>query len=182
MAVDPHSQLLETDDPKSFAKRLRWTGWFMIVIGVLALVAPFVAGYALQTLLAVLLVLGGVGQCLYAFQTRRGSFAAKIAAGILILAAGVLMLAFPDAGVVSIAIVLGVLFFIEGLAKVAYGLPLRGTRGSGWLLFSGALSILLALIIWIGLPGAAPWILGVLIGVGLVFNGLFMLALASQVD
>ena len=64
-------------------------------------------------------------------------------------------------GVVTITIVLGVFFSAWRCVQACRGLwhaPIR--RFWGWVGFSGALSVLLGLLLLFGLPGTAFWAIG----------------------
>jgi uncharacterized membrane protein HdeD (DUF308 family) len=48
----------------------------------------------------------------------------------------------------------------------------------GWMLFSGIIDLILAAIIFAGLPGTAAWALGLLVGINMLFGGSSMIAIA----
>ena len=54
-------------------------------------------------------------------------------------------------------------------------------HGVGWILFNGVVSILLGGLIWYDGPGAAVWIIGTLVGIHLIFNGITRLMIWSAV-
>jgi len=63
---------------------------------------------------------------------------------------------------------------------VALALPLRAVRGWVWLLTSGLVSLLLGVLILTGLPGTAAWVLGLMVGINLLFTGFVLLSLARS--
>ena len=48
----------------------------------------------------------------------------------------------------------------------------------GWMLASGIVDLILAGIIFAGLPGTAPWALGLLVGINMLFGGTAMIGMA----
>jgi uncharacterized membrane protein HdeD (DUF308 family) len=58
----------------------------------------------------------------------------------------------------------------------------RDHRGWGWLLASGILSLILGVLIWAQWPASGLWVIGLLVGIQLLFTGwsLVMLALAAR--
>ena len=48
----------------------------------------------------------------------------------------------------------------------------------GWMLASGIVDLVLAAIIFAGLPGTAAWAIGLLVGINLLFGGISMIAMA----
>jgi uncharacterized membrane protein HdeD (DUF308 family) len=91
-------------------------------------------------------------------------------------------LIYPLRGVLTLTLVLATFFLAEGAAKIMMAVQLRSTPKWGWLLVSGLLALLLGVLIWVEFPSTAAWVLGVLLGIDLLFSGvvLVMLALAYR--
>jgi uncharacterized membrane protein HdeD (DUF308 family) len=157
-------------------------GWFtalgisLMVLGALAILLPYVASLVTAIVLGVLMVVGGVVQLVHAIQNRRwaGSFWA-ILAGLLYVAAGVLVMAFPVTGTVVLTLVLAAFFAADGILKTIRAVQHRKMSGWGFLLFDGLLSLALGVLIGLGWPSTAAWALGLLVGVNLALGGTSML-------
>src|SRR3712207_2518853 len=76
---------------------------------------------------------------------------------------GVLFLRDPAQGLLTITLLLIIFFMIEGISKVVFALTIRPFPNWGWVLASGLVGILLALILWANLPITALWLIGVLL-------------------
>jgi uncharacterized membrane protein HdeD (DUF308 family) len=50
----------------------------------------------------------------------------------------------------------------------------------GWMLISGIIDLVLAVMIWAGLPTTAEWALGLLVGINMVFGGTALIAMAMH--
>jgi uncharacterized membrane protein HdeD (DUF308 family) len=74
-----------------------------------------------------------------------------------------------------------VFFMMEGISKVVFALTIRPFPNWGWVLASGLVGILLALILWANLPATAVWLIGLLLGCNLVSVGAAIAYLAWQV-
>ena len=81
----------------------------------------------------------------------------------------------------TITLLLIVFFMIEGISKVAFALTIRPFPHWGWVLASGLVGILLALILWANLPVTAVWPIGLLLGINLISFGAAIAYLAWQV-
>ena len=81
----------------------------------------------------------------------------------------------------TITLLLIVFFMIEGISKVVFALTIRPFPNWGWVLASGLVGILLALILWASLPVTAVWLIGVLLGINLISVGAAIAYLAWQV-
>ena len=94
---------------------------------------------------------------------------------------GFLFLRDPAQGLATITLLLIVFFMIEGISKVVFALTIRPFPNWGWVLASGLVGILLALILWANLPVTAVWLVGVLLGINLISVGSAIAWLAWQV-
>jgi uncharacterized membrane protein HdeD (DUF308 family) len=101
--------------------------------------------------------------------------------GGLTLLAGIALLANPLLASGVLTIVLAIYFVADGVAEIATAVGLPPGPGRGWLLFGGAVSILLGIIIWRQFPLSGVWAIGVLLGIKLLFGGMIMVAGGSTV-
>jgi len=149
-------------------------GIVLIVLGTLALLVPAVASVAAAIVFGwILLISGAVG--LVATFRAQGSpgFVWSLISAILGIAAGIILLAMPAQGALSLTAVLIAFLLVEGVATVLFALDHRkGTSGRwSWVLASGILDVALGIILLAGLPGTAVWALGLLIGINMIFGG-----------
>jgi uncharacterized membrane protein HdeD (DUF308 family) len=153
-----------------------------IVGGLLALFNPFAATLAATLMAGWTFVILGVVQIIESFQLRGwGGFLWALLFGVLTLLVGISLVANPLAGMVSLTILVAALFIITGVTKVMYGFSLRPISGWGWVLASGVLSLLIAVMIFSNFPWAAGSVLGILLGVELLSNGVLFLLVALGV-
>jgi uncharacterized membrane protein HdeD (DUF308 family) len=166
-------------------KNARWLilfGIMEIIIGVLAITAPLVAGLAVTLMVAILLLLAGLSRTIGALKA--GSWGAGILGflvGVLALAGGVIMLARPGAGLAWITWLLSVYFFVVGLSGIALALKIRPHPGWGWRLFNGILSLLLGVLIMRHWPLSGAWAVGVLVGIHFLSSGWIMLFMGLSI-
>ena len=158
-------------------------GILMIILGVFAIGAPVVATIAVQFALGWILVIGGVAEGIHAFMAQgwRG-FLLELLSAILYVVVGVLLLVNPVEGALALTVVLAVFLIVEGIFKIIMAMRVRDHRGWGWLLASGILSAILGVLIWAQWPASGLWVIGLLVGIQLLFTGwaLVMLALAAR--
>lgn len=162
----------------------KWTttiAVLMIVLGIIAIVFPFFASIASTLVFGWVFILAGIVQIVYAFQSRSaGQVVWKLILGGLYLFAGIFVVANPLKGVLAFTIVLGVTIFVQGIIQVSIALQMRRTAPKwGWMLASGIIGIIFGIVIWSSLPYSAIWLIGTLIGVNLLFDGVWMLTLHS---
>jgi uncharacterized membrane protein HdeD (DUF308 family) len=104
----------------------------------------------------------------------------SLVSAIIGIAAGVLLLARPLTGSLSLTLLLTAFFIVEGVASIMYAIEHRNQLSGrwGWMLISGIVDLILAGIIIAGLPGTAFWALGLLVGINLLFGAVAMIGMA----
>ena len=165
------------------AGRNGWVLWVLggvaIVAGVIALAMPLVASFAANTVVAAMLVGSGAVGLFASFRRREGAaLAMGFALSALAIVAGAVMLVAPLAGIVALSTLIVAFFLASGAMKVWYGVRNPEMRGRGWLVASGVLSVVLALMLWFAFPASALWLPGVLLAIDLILYGVLMISLA----
>lgn len=154
-------------------------GLIALIGGIMALIDPFAASLAATVLAGWVFVAMGVLQIIQSFQVRGwAGFAWYLLLGLLALLVGLSLVFNPLEGMISITIVIGILFLVTGVVKTMYAFSLRPMAGWGWVLFSGLVSVVLAIMIFAGFPATAASVPGILLGIELVSNGLLFLFVA----
>jgi uncharacterized membrane protein HdeD (DUF308 family) len=158
------------------AKWLILFGIVEIIIGVLAITTPLMAGLAITMMVGILLLLAGLSRIIGAVKAASwGAGILGLLVGILALVGGIIMLARPGAGLAWITWLLSLYFFVVGLSGIALGLKLRPETGWGWRTFNGILSLLLGILIMRSWPFSGAWAVGVLVGIHFLSSGWTML-------
>ena len=155
----------------------------MIVAGLLAIAVPQAAGIAVNLLVAWLLIFSGAVHLAFAWHTRTaGGLAWELLLGVLYIVIGVYLLVNPAAGLASLTLALAIYLFFEAVLEFALGFKLRPLPGSSWLLFDGAITLILAVMIWRTWPSSTEWVIGTLVGISMLFSGgsRLMLSLAAR--
>jgi len=158
-------------------------GILLIVFGVLAIGAPFLAAVAVSVLIAWLIILAGGVHLILAFHIHRtGSMIWKLLVGLAYLFFGIYLLTHPALAVASLTLVLASLFLIEGILDIILFFQMRSMRGSGWVLGDGIITVLLGLLIYLQWPSSSAWAIGTLVGVSMIISGVtrVMLSLAVR--
>ncbi len=153
-------------------------GAIIVVLGVLAILFPFFAGISISVLFGALLVIGGIVHVGHAFSADSfWGIIWQILLGILYGIVGIMFLANPVVGLTSLTILAIAFFIVDGVVEIGWAIAGRGNRGWFWLLASGILSLIVAGFLWAGFPSTAAWVVGLLLGVNLLFTGFSMVML-----
>jgi uncharacterized membrane protein HdeD (DUF308 family) len=160
-------------------------GIILVILGLIAIVIPPLATLATTILIGWLLVISGIAGLIMTFRGRQApGFWWALVSAVIALVAGALLLWQPLVGVLSLTFVLIAFFLIDGVLSIFLAIEHRRELVGrwSWILVSGIVDLVIAGIIWAGLPGTAAWALGLLVGIDLVFGGaaLIMVALAAR--
>ena len=162
-------------------KAFLFEGILLTVLGLAAMIAPLIASLAFTILLGWMFLISGVAGLAMTFWARQmPGFWWSLISAALAVGAGIILLARPAQGVLTLTIVIGAYFLAEGVATIMYALEHRRELSErwSWMLFSGLLDILIAFMIIAGLPGSAEWAIGLLVGINLVFGGASLIGMA----
>jgi uncharacterized membrane protein HdeD (DUF308 family) len=157
-------------------------GGVLIVVGLLALAYPHAATLETTIFFGVILMIGGVVQLAGAVVARgwKGSLLHCLV-GLLTIFVGVVFIERPGITAAVWTLLLAVFLVGAGLVRVVVSLSLRFS-GWGWAVLNGAITLLLGVLIWRHWPGDGLWVIGMLVGIELLFGGwsLVMLGLAAR--
>jgi uncharacterized membrane protein HdeD (DUF308 family) len=154
----------------------------MIAAGILAIFSPAVAGVAVTVFFGWMLIFSGILHLAFAWQAgRAGAVVWEILIGMLYGAIGLYLLIHPVAGLQSLTLALAMYLVIEGVLEFVLSFQLRPLPGTGWLLFDGIVTLLLAVMIASAWPVSAGWAVGTLVGLSMLFSGVTRLMLSVAV-
>jgi len=171
---------LSPDKLRRHAKGTFWAGVIALILGILAIALPGIFTLAVEILVGSLLLVAGLAQIFAAF----GSIGSKnwwlaLLTGILSAAIGVLFLLNPFQGAAALTALLGIFFLISGTFRLIYCLNLKGVPGSGFGIFNAIVTLVLGVLVLVGWPGSSIYVIGILLGIDLLFLGIFLITFGN---
>ena len=158
-------------------------GIVLVILGVLAIFLTPFATIAVTIILGWIFLASGIVGLITTFGAKRApGFWWSLVSAVIAIGAGLVLLAQPITGALSLTLVLIVFFVVEGVASIMYALEHRRELSGRWewMLISGIIDLLLAAIIFAGFPGTAAWALGLLVGINMIFGGMALVAIAAH--
>jgi uncharacterized membrane protein HdeD (DUF308 family) len=157
-------------------------GFLLILAGVGAMARPAYTGMALAVLAGIAILVAGIGHITTSFMAARPlGFFGLFGVGVLLVIGGVAMMMNPMEGLQGLTVVAGILLIVAGFMRLRIGSALRGVPGAGWIMFSGLVSLLLAILIFAKFPESSEIVLGIYIGVDLFMSGVTLTAAAATI-
>jgi uncharacterized membrane protein HdeD (DUF308 family) len=158
--------------------RDKW-GWFVGLGVVLLLLGVFALGDAVAVTListvfiGAMLMVGGVFQVVHAFMVKTwSSFLMNLTGGVLYAIGGVLIMEEPVQGAVVITLFLIVAIVVGGILRIVIALRHREMRSWWLIVLSGLVSFLIGMLLYASLPWSGLWVLGTLVGIELIVQGI----------
>src|ERR1700682_5645181 len=156
-------------------------GILLAILGLAAMIVPPLASLAVTIFLGWMFLISGIAGLALTFWARQmpGFWWSLISAALAVFA-GLILLARPVQGILTLTIVVGAYFLAEGVATIMYALEHRRELSErwSWLLIAGLMDIVIAFFIIAGLPGSAEWAIGLLVGINLLFGGTTLIGMA----
>lgn len=160
-----------------------WSKWLLlgllsVLFGVLALGNAVAVSVAIAWVTGSMLLLAGTFQTIVGFMDDGpGNKFVSVVLGLLVAILGISFMRNPFEGVMSITLVVTLFIGGGGLLRLIWAFRMRETNYFWMMLVSGALSILLAAYIFANFEQASQKVLGILLGIELLFNGLALVVL-----
>jgi uncharacterized membrane protein HdeD (DUF308 family) len=168
------------------AIRAHWV-WFLalgiilIIVGTIAVGMPFVASLATAVTFGMLLLVGGIAQLTGAFWTRDWSgFFLSLLMGVLYFVLGLFFLRDPGDALLAMTLLLACVLMVGGMFRVI-GSVMYQFPHWGWTLVGGIINLVLGIMIWQQWPVSGLWVIGLFVGIDLIFTGWTWVMLALSV-
>lgn len=166
--------------------RVNW-GWYLasgiafLLFGAIALGFSVLATLASVVVFGWMLLFGGIFETVHAFNAPRWSgFFLEALIGILYMVVGGMMVFNPGAGALSLTLLMAAFFLVGGTFRILGAAMLRPPSW-GWLIVSGSITLLLGVLIWAEWPASAFWVIGLFVGIDMIFSGSWLVMLALGV-
>lgn len=153
-------------------------GFLLVALGTVGVIASSVLTLASVLLCGWTMLVAGGAVVAHAFWARRwtGLFV-QLIFGALSLMVGWIMVTKPEIGAVSLTLLLGVSLLVQGVMRTVAAVPGQ-LDGRAWLLLSGVMSVVLGLMILSQWPVSGVWVIGLFVGIDMLFYGWWLVSLA----
>ena len=156
---------------KKFGKHAKIAGVIFVLLGIAGIAFPPFMTMATVAFVSWLLLFAGISAAIFTWQTDRGDWMGWLKAFALILVS-LYMLFFPLGGAATVGLLLSIYFFTDAFAGFGLAMNMRPTQGWWVWLINALLSLVLGVLFVIGWPFSSLYLVGIFIGISLLFDGL----------
>jgi uncharacterized membrane protein HdeD (DUF308 family) len=158
-------------------------GLVSVLLGFAAISSRFIVTttFAFMIVFGVLLLIAGFAELFHALMVRnwRG-FALHLLAAGLYLMLGLFTLEHPGKAAAALTLLLAAAFFVGGLLRLVFALATRAPAWP-WVLLHGAVDLILGVLILSDWRESSEWVIGLFVGIDLIFHGWAWVILALNV-
>jgi len=160
------------------ALRSKW-GWIValgvifMIAGIIALGSVVMATVSAVLIVGIMMIMAGVAEIIAAFNVKDwGKFALWMLVGLLYVGAGVICIVDPLAAAVILTLLVGAALVVGGILRMVLAWNMREAgKPWGWVVVSGIISLLLGFMIIAQWPYSGVYVLGIFLGIDLIFIG-----------
>ncbi|MEM7009526.1 MAG: DUF308 domain-containing protein [Thermodesulfobacteriota bacterium] len=157
-------------------------GWLLVlgiiyvIFGWIAIGFPMAATIAVELLLGYILLFAGIVSIVGSFFSGNWkNLILILLSGILYLIVGILLVTNLKEGIIALTLLLAAFLLVEGFFKIINAFQVKPAQNWIWILVSGVASVILAIMIWGEFPESSAFVLGLLVGIYFLINGLSLL-------
>ena len=154
------------------------SGWIValgviyVITGIIALGSVVMATVASVFVVGIMMLIAGIAEVINAFQVKSwGRFVLWLLLGALYIVAGFTTFENPLLAAVLLTLILGIALIASGIMRMILAFSMQAGTPWIWILASGVITLLIGLVILAHWPVSSLYVLGIFLGVDLVFAG-----------
>jgi len=159
----------------TFKKYATVSGIIFVILGALGIIFPAVMTLTTLLFVTYLMLLAGIAAAIMTWKSNPRDWAGWLKSFTLVVVS-LLMLFYPMEGAATLGLLLAVYFLTDAFAGFGLAFSLRPQK-IWWLwLINAITSLALGVIFLVGWPFSSVWMVGLLVGVSLLFDGIALLS------
>ena len=161
-----------------FQKYSKIAGIVFIILGLVGIVYPAFMTLATVTFVAWLMMFAGMAAGYFTYISDKSDAMGWLKSFILI-AISLFMIFYPMSGVGTIGLLLSIYFFMDSFAGFSLALSMRPAKGWIWWMINAIFSMLIGILFIVGWPFTSLYLIGLLVGFSLFFDGISLLFIGN---
>ncbi len=173
-----NNSTIQIDINRSIVRKLKKyakiAGILFIILGTLGVVFPTFMSMSAVVFVSYLMLFAGISSGWFTWISNKHDWAGWLKS-VLLVGASLIMLFYPMHGVATLGLVFAIYFFMDAFAGFGLAYSLREDRHWWLWLINATTSLILGIIFIIGWPMNSLWLVGLFIGISLIFDGIALL-------
>ena len=168
--------LKETTDQLS--KYAKTAGVIFLILGAIGIIYPTVMTVITVTFISWLMLFAGLMAGYFTYLSDKDDHIGWLKSFVLI-GVSLFMILYPMSGIGTIGLLLSIYFFMDAFASFSMGLNMKQSKGGIMWFVNAFFSILLGILFIVGWPLSSVYLIGLLVGFSLFFDGISLLTVGS---
>jgi len=164
-----------------FKKYAKVSGTILILLGLAGIIFPSVATFTTVIFVAYLMLVAGLASGWLTWASNKKDWAGWLKSFFLVLVS-LLMLFYPTDGVAALGMLFAIYFFVDAFAGFGLAFSLKPQKIWWFWLINAVTSLVLGMIFMINWPFSSLYMIGLFVGISLLFDGLALLAGGAYLD
>ncbi len=162
---------------EKFSKNSKIIGIIFLLLGIAGIFFPAIMSLAAAIFVGWLLLFSGFLAAFHTYQTDKKDWLGWLKAFVFLITGGLIVVN-PLPGVAALGIIFAVYFLMDAFGSFALSFEMKPLKGWWVVLLNAILSLLLAFVFLIGWPFSSLWLVGLFVGISLLFDGVVLLTLS----
>lgn len=163
----------------AFIKNTKMVGILMIIIGVFGILAPSFIGMAFNTFVGSIFLVAALALAVNAWHNKQQNMSLWLRPFVLVALALIIFI-HPAIILGVLGLLIAIYFLISGFSSIVVSFELHSSAKI-FSLLNGVISLILGVVVLTNWPFSSAWIIGLIIGVTFIFDGIALLSIANQV-
>jgi uncharacterized membrane protein HdeD (DUF308 family) len=163
---------------EKFSKYSKIAGIIFIILGIIGILEPVFMSLATVTFVSWLMLFAGLMAAYFTYISNKSDIAGWLKS-FLLIAIALFMIFYPMSGVGTVGLLLAIYFFMDSFAGFSLALSMRPEKGWLWWLINAIFSMLIGVLFIVGWPFSSLYLIGLLVGFSLFFDGISLLVTGS---
>jgi len=169
---------LEEELFSKFQKYTKVAGALFILLGLIGIIYPAVIALATVTLISWLMMFAGLMAGYFTYLSDKNDTMGWLKSFVLV-AISLFMMFYPMSGVGTVGLLLSIYFFMDSFAGFSLSLSMYPSKGWIWWMINAIFSMLMGVLFIVGWPLSSLYLIGLLVGFSLFFDGLSLLFIGN---
>lgn len=161
-----------------FSKYSKISGFIFIILGLIGILYPVFMTHVTVSFVAWLMLSGGVIAGYFTYLSDKSDYLGWLKSFILIFI-GFFILYYPISAIGTVGLLIAIYFFMDSFANLSLALSMRPVNGWIWWLINAFFSFFIGIFFIVGWPFSSEYLIGLVIGFSLFFDGIALLVTGS---
>jgi len=166
---------------EKFGKYAKVAGVLFMILGIVGILFPMATSLVTVVFVASLLFFGGVIAGYFTYMTDKTDVLGWLKS-FLLIGVSFYMIYYPIGGVATLGLLLSIYFFMDAFTSFSMGMSGNVDKGRWYWIFNAAVSLFIAVYLVFNMPVGTMFMIGVLVGFSLFFDGLALFMGAKVFD